>query len=293
MKSSVSLIILFVVVLVVGFASMYTVQQYQQAVILRLGKFEMQDGKTFVATPGLHWKIPFIETVEPFDMRIRTLQADSNSVMTEQQKQVAVDSFIKWRIKDIVKYYKSTASNSQRASQLLQQNLQDAVRNQFGKLTITELVDTQRAQVMENLKQALAAPAAQLGIQVIDVRIKKIELPDKVQGSIFARMRSKRENNAAAYRAEGRQAEEKIKADADANKTVILATAKSNAAKIRAEGAAKAAKIYSDAYKGDPNFYAFYRSLEAYTSVFNGKDATLVLSPNSQFFQYFNTAAMK
>ncbi len=270
--------------------SCFTVNQYESALVLRLGKIVTQsNGQPYLAEPGLHFRWPFIDIVDNFDMRMRTLESDSDRVMTAEQKEVSVDAYVKWRISDPLAYYKSTTSNDALANLLLQQTLQDAMRSQFGQMTINDLVDAKREQVMTALSQALQAPAQQLGIQIVDVRVMKIELPQKVQDSVFARMRSKRENDAATYRADGLQAAEQIKADADAQAAVIIATAKSDAAKTRATGYAQAAQIFAQTYGQDPSFYAFYQSLKAYQAVFSNQHATLVLHPDSQFFQFFNS----
>lgn len=295
--SVINILILIIVVAIVSILCFYTVQQYQSAIVLRLGKVEMvSKDQAKIIKPGLHFRWPFVETVNTFDMRIRTLDVDAPRVMTAEQKEVSVDAYVKWRVGNPLQYYKATSSNALRASQLLTQNLSDSLRNEFGQLTIPELVDTKRSQVMQGLQKRVNKAATDLGIDVVDVRIKKIELPPKVQDSVFARMRSKRENKATLLRSEGQQAAEKIKADADAQATVILATAKSEAAKIRAQGYGEASQIYAKAYQQDPKFYAFFRSLEAYQDTFTNKHATLMLKPDSQFFHFFNqsgAAALK
>lgn len=288
--------ILIVVILVILFStlSLYTINQYQRAIVSRLGKVEMVNKDTAkVIQPGLHFRWPFVDVVKPFDMRIRTLNIDAPRVMTAEQKEVTVDAYVKWRIGDVLQYYKATSSNELRARQLLTQNLSDSLRNEFGSMTIPELVDTKRSEVMTALQQRVNKAALPLGIDVVDVRIKKIELPQKVRQSVFERMISKRENKAAQLRADGQQAAEKIKADGDAQATVIVATAKSEAAKIRAKGYAEAASIYSKAYQQDSQFYSFFRSLEAYQDTFANNHATLLLKPDSKFFKYFNVAAQK
>lgn len=292
--SIINLMILIVILAIISMTCFYTVKQYETAMVLHFGKVELNKGGSVkVVGPGLHMRWPFVDVVKPFDMRIRTLNVDSPRVMTAEQKEVSVDAYVKWRIADVLKYYKATGSNAVNASQLLTQNLNDSLRNEFGSLAIPELIDTERSQVMQSLQQSVNKAAATLGIDVVDVRIKKIELPQKVQDSVFERMRSKRENKAATLRAEGQQAAEQIKADADAQATVITATAKSDAAKIRAKGTAEAAGIYAKAYSQDPTFFVFYRSLEAYQQVFAKGHANLVLKPNSQFFKYFNSPDLK
>lgn len=269
--------------------SVFTVAQYQSAIVLRLGQIvNSKNNQPMIAGPGLHFRWPFIEDVNEFDMRVRTLQSSSERVMTAEQKELSVNAYVKWKISNPVAYYESTSSNSDLADSLLQQALQDAMRNQFGQMTISDLIDAKREQMMASLFQALQAPAAQLGIQIIDVRIETIELPPKVQDSVFARMRSKRENDAASYRAQGLQTAEQIKADADANAAVIISTANSQAAKTRADGEAKALQIVASTYAQNPDFYGFFRSLQVYQAAFANQHATLVLSPSGQLFKYFN-----
>ncbi len=271
--------------------SVFTVNQNQSAIVLRLGKIvNTAPNQPMIAEPGLHFRWPFIENIDEFDMRVRTLTSNSDRVMTAEQKELSVNAYVKWKINNPVTYYESTSDNDQLADSLLQQALQDAMRNQFGQMTISDLINTKREQVMTNLSQALAAPAAQLGIQIVDVRIQEIELPQKVQESVFARMRSKRENDAATYRADGLQTAEQIKADADASAAVIIATANSQAAKTRADGEAKALAIVASTYAQDASFYAFFRSLQVYQAAFANQHGTLVLSPSGQLFQYFNPA---
>ena len=294
MRASFVFLAVLLIAILLLITSSFTVTQYQTAIVLRLGQIVNQsNGQVYLAGPGAHFRWPFVETVDNFDMRVHTLDSDSERVMTAEQKEVSVDAYVKWRISNTVAYYKSTASNQTLASALLQQTLQDAMRSQFGQMTINDLVDAKREQVMASLSQALQTPAQQLGIEIVDVRIKKIELPEKVQESVFARMRSKRENDAATYRADGMQAAEQIKADADAQAAVIVATAKSDAAKVRAAGYAEAAQISANAYNQDPDFYAFYRSMIAYQAVFANQHATLALRPNGLFFQNFNPVSSK
>jgi len=290
MKSKTNLILgVLIALVIVAYLSLYTVFQTEQAIILRLGKIEADaKGVPMVVSPGLHMKIPFMDQVYPFDMRLRTLPIDSKRIFTAEKQQVIVDLFVKWRIKNIVTYYKSTTGNTNRADILLRNKIVDSLVRAFGKQTILEVVAGSRENVMKNILVSADNEAKSIGIQVIDVRLKRIELPDSVADSVYARMRSDRQIEAASLRAEGKKQSETIRSAADANVTVTLATARSNSAKIRAEGVAKSAKIYADTYQKDPDFYAFYRSLEAYNDVFNQHHATLVLSPKGDFFHYFN-----
>lgn len=281
---------LIVVVIVLAYFSLYTVNQTQQAIILRLGKIEVNSkGDPIIKTPGLHIKWPFISTVKKFDMRLRTLSINSSRIVTVEQKDVIVDAFVKWRIKDIVSYYKSTGGNELRADVLLRQKVSDGMRAEFGKQTILELVSGQRANVMKLLQSGANEVAKPLGISVTDVRVKKIDLPEEVTDSVYARMRSNREKEAYLIRSQGKESAELTKATGDAQVTVLLAKAKSDAAKIRAQGDKEAAQLYATAYQSDPKFYGLYRALESYQKVFDGsKQPTLVLRPQGQFFSAFN-----
>lgn len=278
-----------IVVILVALMSMFTVLQTQQAILLRLGKIETNaQNQPIIFQPGLHFKIPLIESIKRFDMRLRTLDIDSSRIMTQEQKEVLVDAFVKWRIVDPVAYFKATGANIAQAQSLLRQQLNDGIRAEFGQQTISDLLSQERGDVMEKILANVKEAAKPLGIEVVDVRIKRIDLPAEVAETIFARMRSAREKMASLIRAEGQQQAEVIKAQADAKVAVTLADANSQAAKVRAAGEAQAAKIYADAYQKDPEFYSFYRSLLAYNDVFTTKQDTVVLSPNGQFFKYFN-----
>ena len=283
------LLIVGLIILSVAYASLYTVHEGQQALLLRLGKMVRDKaGQPQVMSPGLHRKTPFIEQARYFDIRLQTLDAQSSRVLTKEQKYVLVDYYVKWKIANVSLYFMRTGGDAQRTETLLQQKINDALRTAFGKRTITEVVSGERGSVMDLLQQRAATDAQDLGIQVIDVRIKRIDLPEEVSSSVFDRMRVEREQAAAKHRADGKAQAEAIKAQADATATVIVAQAKKKAATIKATGSAEAARIYADAYRKDADFYAFYRSLQVYQNVFNNKNDVIVLQPGSQFFKYFN-----
>lgn len=289
MRSNQWILTAIIIVIVVALMSTFTVLQTQQAILLRLGKIETNaQNQPLIFKPGLHFKIPLIESVKRFDMRLRTLDIESSRIMTKEQKEVLVDAFVKWRIVDPVVYFKATGANVGRAQALLRQQLNDGIRAEFGQQTISDLLSQERGDVMREILTNVKQAAKPLGIQVVDVRIKRIDLPTEVAETIFARMCSAREKMASLIRAEGQQQAEVIKAQADAKVAVTLANANSQAAKVRAAGEAQAAKIYADAYQKDPEFYSFYRSLLAYNDVFSQKQDTVVLSPKGQFFKYFN-----
>jgi membrane protease subunit HflC len=282
--------IILLLLAITAYTSLYTVNEGEQALLLRLGKIVTNSkGEPRTFGPGLHWKTPFITQVKIFDMRLQTLDIKSSRIVTAEQKDVIVDYFVKWRISNPGLYYTRTGGNAEQANILLEQQLNDGLRAEFGKRSISEVVSDDRTTIMDALSQQANLNAQRLGIQVVDVRIKRIDLPTEVSTAVFERMRAERERVAMEHRSTGKANAEAIRANADANVTITVATAKEAAAKIRSQGDAQAAQISSDAYSQDTGFYAFYRSLLAYKKVFsNQKNNILVLKPDSQFFKYFN-----
>jgi membrane protease subunit HflC len=283
-------IIVAAIVALLIYFSTYTITEGQQALLLRLGTIETDTkGNPLVENPGLHFKIPFITQVKLFDMRLQTLDIQSSRIVTAEQKDVIVDYYAKWRINNVVLYYTRTSGDPQQASLLLEQQLNDGLRAEFGRRTISDVVSDDRATIMNALSQQANANAERLGISVIDVRIKRIDLPDEVSTAVFERMRTERERVATEHRSDGKANAEAIRANADASASVALATAKMQAAAMRAQSDKQASVIYTAAYSKDPEFYAFWRSLEAYKAVFaNSANTLLVLKPDSAFFKYFN-----
>jgi modulator of FtsH protease HflC len=284
---------LFIVLiaLLVAYSSFYTVQQGEHALVLRLGQLEKSaaTGKAEVFNPGMHWKTPFVTTVREFDTRLQTLDVESKRVLTAEQKYVLVDYYAKWRISDLALYYVRTGGNPTQAQNLLSQKINDQLRAAFGTRTISQVVSGQRSDIMSMLKEKANESAKGLGIMVTDVRIKGIELPQAVRDSVFQRMSTEREQVATKYRSEGKAQAETIRATADATVTVMVAKAKANAQKTRAQGDATAAQTYAKAYSKNPEFYSFYRSLEAYQTAFDKKGDVMVLNPKSEFFKYFDS----
>lgn len=271
-------------------ASVFTITQGQHAIILRLGRL-VTDSKTqnvLILAPGLHVKMPFIESVRVFDTRIQTLDIKSSRIVTKEKKDVIVDYYVKWRIEDLSQYFKATGGNELKAETLLEQQLNTSLRAQFGKRTISDVVSGGRDDVMDVLRDRALEQASQLGINVVDVRIKGIELPANTSNAIYQRMRADMQKIANHHRADGHAEAEAIQAMADAKVTILLASAKSNGQIMRAEGQAKASSIYADAYSKNKDFFAFYRSLKAYENSFNNKSDMLVLDQNGAFFDYFN-----
>lgn len=277
------------IVLLSGFIallSMFTLHQSQAGLVMRLGSLiKDAKGQPVIYGPGLHFKMPFLDTLKRFDMRLQTFMVNSSRVLTSEQKYVLVDYYVKWRIKDLPLYFKRTAGLSFRAERLLQQRTNGAVRAAFGERTITDVVSGEREAVMGLLRTKANETAKKLGIEVVDVRVKGIDLPEEVSVSVFQRMSADRERVATKHRSDGRSAAEKVRAGADAKVTVMLAQAKAQAAGIRAQGDAQAAAIYNQAFSQDPKFYQFWRSMEAYRTSFGGEQDLLVLDTNNPYFR--------
>ncbi|MDX2345292.1 MAG: protease modulator HflC [Legionella sp.] len=278
---------LFVLVLLLG--CLFTVTQGEQGILLRLGKLvrDTQTNEIKVLKPGLHAKLPFMETTRIFDTRIQTLDIKSSRIVTKEKKDVLVDYYVKWRIVDLSRYFKATSGNQFKAETLLEQQLNTSLRAQFGKRTISEVVSGGRDDVMEVLRSGAEKGASKLGIHVVDVRIKGIELPANTSNAIYQRMRADMQKIANRHRADGQAEAEAIRAGADAKVTVTLATARSDGDRIKAVGQANAASIYSDAFGKNQTFFELYRSLSAYEGSFNNKGSMLVLDQSSAFFDYF------
>ncbi len=260
----------------------YTVGQKERGILFRLGEIVEADLK-----PGLHLKFPFINNVRKFDSRILTMNARPESFLTVEKKNVTVDFFVKWRISDVGQYYRSTRGDERNAQNRLSQIMKDRLRNEFGKRTIKQVVSGERAEIMGILQEKANKQAVELGINVVDVRISRIDLPDDVSDSVYERMRAERARVAREFRARGRESAERIRANADRQRTEIVATAYGEAEKTRGDGDARSAKIYADAYSVDPKFYSFMRSIEAYKKSFKNNSSVLVLEPDSDFFRYF------
>ena len=300
------------VLLLLLLTTVFTINQGQHAIVLRLGRLVTTDNqkvdpavlakadlsdKTFpnvkVLGPGLHFKIPFIESVRIFDTRLQTLDIKSSRIVTREKKDVIADYYVKWRIDNLARYFTSTGGNSFKAETLLEQQLNTFLRAEFGKRTISEVVSGGRDDVMEVLRNRAEEQASKLGIVVTDVRIKGIELPSSTSNAIYQRMRANMQKIAARHRADGNAEAEAIRAAADAKVTVTVAQAHSEGQVIRSRGQAQAAKIYADAYSKDKDFFAFYRSLKAYVKSFNSKQDLLVLDQNGSFFSYFKKPLVK
>ena len=278
------IIVLVVLGLILLTSSLYTVNETQVAIKLRLGEIVAVED-----SPGLKFKTPFVNNVVSFDKRIQTLDSASESFLTVEKKNVIVDSFVKWRIVDTEKFYISTGGAMSSANLRLAQNNQDALRTEFSKRTIIEVVSEEREAIMASVKSKLKKIAEdEFGIEVVDVRIKRIELAQEVRNSVYSRMETERKSIANKFRSEGAEEAEKIQAFADKERTIILADAYRDSEKIRGNGDAISASNYAEAYSQDVDFYSFYRSLESYKKSFSQQGDILILNPDSEFFRYFN-----
>jgi len=278
------ILVLVVLVAILLSSSLYTVKETQVALKLRLGEIVSIENE-----PGLKFKTPFVNNVVRFDKRIQTLDSAAESFLTVEKKNVVVDSFVKWRIVDTQKFYISTGGAMAQANLRLAQNNQDALRSEFSKRTIIEVISDEREAIMASVKAKLKAIAEdEYGIEVVDVRIKRIELSQEVRNSVYSRMETERKGLANKYRANGAEEAEKLQAFADKERTIILANAYRDSEKIRGEGDAISASNYAEAYSQDVDFYSFYRSLESYKKSFNEQGDILVLNPDSEFFRHFN-----
>ena len=278
----VNILIGAVAALVLLSLSMFVVDQRQAVIVLQLG--EMVGVKT---TPGLYFKIPLIQNVRYFDSRILTLDSvEPERFITAEKKNVMVDSFVKWRIENVKQYYISLGGDEIRAKTRLMQTVNSIMREEFGKRTINEVVSGERDKIMNTLRQKADLDARKIGVQVLDVRLKRVDFPTEISESVYRRMDAERKRVANELRATGNAESEKIRADADRQREVTLADAYRDAQKIKGEGDAKASAIYAAAFGRNAEFYAFYRSLEAYKQSFKNKSDVMVVDPSSAFFKY-------
>ncbi len=262
--------------------SMFVVDQRQNAIVFQLGEIVR-----VITKPGLYFKIPLMQNVRYFDSRILTLDTgEPERYITAEKKNVMVDSFVKWRIVDVKQYYISVGGDEQRAATRLMQTVNSSMREEFGKRTIHEVVSGEREQIMNVLREKTDADARKIGVQVLDVRLKRVDFPAEISDSVYRRMDAERKRVANELRATGFAESEKIKADADKQRQVILAEAYREAQKTKGEGDAKASALYGAAFGRNPEFYAFYRSLEAYKQSFKSKSDVMVVDPSSAFFKY-------
>jgi membrane protease subunit HflC len=283
--------IVFLLLLLV-ISSAFTVNEGEGALVLRLGKIIDNSGKSSIYSPGLHFKAPFIDHVRFFDTRLQQMATPESQplvVVTQEQTYLQVEYFAKWRISNLPRFYTSTGGSISWAENLLEQRINDIVRAEYGKRTSEQAVSTDRANMMAAIREQADNIGKDQGVQVIDVQIQQITLPQEIMDSVFNRMATERKQFAEAKRAEGIEKSEEVKALADQKATVIKAQSIMQAAAIRAKGDQQAADIFAKAYAVDPSFYAFYRSMQAYKKILNNKNDLMVVKPDGQFFNYFHS----
>jgi len=290
MKKHISGVLMALLALIViASLSMFTVNQWQYVIVRQLGEIV-----SIKQQPGLYFKVPLLQDVRIFDTRLRTVDpSESERFITSEKKNVLVDYFVKWRIVDAKQYFVSVAGDEAQAEKRLTQTVNDGLRAEFGKRTVHDVVSGEREQIMEILRQQADIDARKIGIQVMDVRLKRVELPQEVSESVYQRMEAERKRVANELRSQGAAEAEKIRADADRQREVILAEAYRTAQQTKGEGDAKSAATYAAAYGQNPEFYAFYRSMEAYRESFKNKSDVMVLEPNSEFFKYMKSSGGK
>ncbi|MSQ70612.1 MAG: protease modulator HflC [Betaproteobacteria bacterium] len=270
------------VVLVLVSMSLFTVDQRQKALVFQLGEIT-----ELITAPGIHFKWPLIQNVRYFDNRILTLDTpDTERFITSEKKNMLVDSFVKWRIADIKQYYVSVQGDEQRAHTRLSQTVNAALREEFGKRTVHDVVSGERDKLMQAVRAKVEDDAARIGVAILDVRLKRVELPQEVSESVYRRMEAERKSVAAELRSNGFSEGEKIRAEAEKEREVIIAEAYREAQRVKGEGDRKASAVYAQAFSQNPEFYSFYRSLEAYRTGFRNKSDVLVFEPSSEFFKY-------
>ena len=280
-----TIIFLAIAAFIVVSSSIFFVEEREKAILLRLGQIERADYE-----PGIHFKIPFVNNVKFFDGRILTLDATPSRYLTGEKKNVSVDSFVLWRIADVATYFESMGGNEARAQSRIAQIVKDGLRGEFGKRTIQQVVSGDRTTLVSDMMQSANVIAKDFGIEIVNVRIKRIDLQSEVSSSVYTRMEAERERVASELRSQGAEESEKIRSDADRQRTIILADAKRTAEMLRGEGDATSTEIYAKAYDQNSEFYSLYRRLNAYKNVFNSNDM-LVIEPKGDFFNQFDGAA--
>jgi len=283
-NKSLGIIILAGVVLILGLFSFFTVDEREKAILLSLGQI-----KETKFEPGMHFKIPFINSVRKFDGRVLTMDAEPETFLTVEKKNVVVDAFVKWQIDDVGTYFTAMGGDERLANVRLSQIIKDALREEFARRTIQDVISGERAEIMNIATVTADKKSKEFGVKVIDVRIMRIDLKGEISDAVYSRMEAERTRVAKDFRSKGAEQAERIRADADKQRTVILAEAYREAELLRGQGDGKAAEIYAKAYGKDRDFYAFYRSLMAYRESFKNKSDIMVIEPDADFFRYFNS----
>ncbi len=285
-RLAVVLVIVVGVLLLVA-TSTFTVDQRQRAIVFQLGEIRVT-----INEPGLHIKWPLIQRVVYFDNRILTLDTqETEPFMTSEKKNVLVDSFVKWRIDDLRLFYVAASGDEAQAANRLNGWVKSALFEEFGKRRVHDVISGERDKIMEIVRERVSEDAKRLGIRIVDVRIKRVELPDEVRDSVYRRMEAERKSAVSQARSQGFSEAERVRAEADRDREIIIAEAYRTAQRVKGEGDARASAIYAKAYGESPEFYAFYRRLDAYRNTFKGKNDLLVIDPSSEFFRYFKNPA--
>lgn len=288
------LAVVLVILLAIGYGSIFVVKEGTRSIVVRFGKvLQDNEGVTQVNAPGLHFKMPFFDQVKVLDARIQTLDEQPDRFVTIEKEDLIVDSYVKWKVQDFERYYLSTGGDRFQAESLLKQKVNNGLRSEFGSRTIKQIVSGERSELMDEAMEQASGSSDELGIEIVDVRVKQINLPTEISESIFNRMRSERAAAAREYRSEGREQGEIIRANIDAKVTIMLADAERNARQLRGEGDAQSAQIYAESFSKDTEFYSFLRSMDAYKNSFNSKQDVLILEPDSDFFRYLNAQGGK
>jgi membrane protease subunit HflC len=286
---SVKAILLSVVAVIAGvliYETVYFVDEREKAIIFQFGRIVQSYDQ-----PGIHFKKPFINSVQFFDGRIQTMDADPELYLTGEKKNLVVDSFAKWRIRDVAKYYVTVSGLQSNVRARLAQRVNDSLRQEFGKRAVKEVISGDRAEIMELVRLDVDKEASEFGVEVLDVRLKRVDLDPEVSERVYSRMEAERSRVAKELRAQGAEAAEIIRADADRQREITVANAYREAEQLRGEGDAVATLTYANAFGRDPEFYRLYRSLNAYRATFRSKEDLLILEPNSEFFQYFKSSS--
>ena len=278
--------ILAVIVVTVGSSAMYYVDEREKAIVFQFGEIVRSNDK-----PGLHFKAPLINNVKYFDARVQTMDSDPELYLTREKKNLVVDSFVKWRITDAANYYTRLGGLASNARNRLAQRVNDALRSEFGNRSVQQVISGDRVEIMDVVRELTNEETASLGIEVLDVRLKRVDLDPDISERVYQRMEAERSRVAKDLRARGAEAAERIRADADRERAIILAEAEQKAQEIKGQGDAEATAVYADAFNRDREFYRMYRSLNAYRNTFATPDNLLVIEPDSEFFRYFNQAS--
>ena len=279
-------VILAVIVVTVGSSAVYYVDEREKAIVFQFGEIVRSND-----SPGLHFKAPLINNVKFFDARVQTMDSDPELYLTREKKNLVVDSFVKWRITNAANYYTRLGGLASNARNRLAQRVNDALRSEFGNRSVQQVISGDRVEIMDVVRELTNEETASLGIEVLDVRLKRVDLDPDISERVYQRMEAERSRVAKDLRARGAEAAERIRADADRERAIILAEAEQKAQEIKGQGDAEATAIYADAFDRDREFYRMYRSLNAYRNTFATPDNLLVIEPDSEFFRYFNQAS--